>query len=123
MFSQYGYVVRIKLFKNGQNAFVEFDTEYSSERAKQMLFKVPFFGQNLNVSYSKNQEINVDDSESLVDCTKSPQRFKMNNEEDMVKRVYPPCQTLHVSNLPEDITFETFAENVFQGEKSILDHV
>lgn len=114
LFGQYGFVERIKLFKNGANAFVEYDSEFSSERAKQNLYKVPFFGQTLKVSYSKNQEITgADDDDSMVDCEPKAQRFKKDNEEDMAKRVYPPCQTLHISNLPGDITFESFAENVF----------
>ena len=73
------------------------------------------------MSYSKNQELSEDDSD--YDCTKFAQRFKKDNEEDMAKRVYPPGRTLHVSNLPSDITFELFAENIFLGEESILDHV
>ena len=54
LFSNFGNVQRIKiLYKNRQNALVQFEECEYARAAKNELQNVPFFGQRLQLSYSK----------------------------------------------------------------------
>lgn len=54
----YGNVIRIKiLFKNRRNALIEFQNPEQAQKCKHHLNKIPFYGQELKINESNQQEI------------------------------------------------------------------
>eukprot|EP00050_Salpingoeca_kvevrii_P001645 m.175557 g.175557 ORF g.175557 m.175557 type:complete len:616 (+) comp10422_c0_seq9:1308-3155(+) len=110
LFGVYGDVMRVKvLFKKQSQALIQYREPAHAQLAINYLHGVDFGDSTLRIFHSKFPEIalpkgDVDGAEDLTkDYSTSPlHRFKPGSKN--LQHIYPPSPTLHLSNLPEDVT-------------------
>lgn len=110
LFGVFGDVIRVKiLFNKKDNALVQMADANQAQVAQSYLDKQRVFGKNIRVTRSKHlivqmpRESNQSDAGLTKDFTNSPlHRFKIPGSRNYLN-IYPPSNTLHVSNIPPTI--------------------
>lgn len=110
LFGVFGDVIRVKiLFNKKDNALVQMADANQAQVAQSYLDKQKVFGKNIRVTRSKHlivqmpRESNQSDAGLTKDFTNSPlHRFKIPGSRNYLN-IYPPSNTLHVSNIPPTI--------------------
>jgi len=124
LFGVYGDVVRVKILWNKKDtALVQFAHPNQAAVARSNLDKVEFLDGKLSVHSSKNKEIqpplssNKFTEETTKDYTNSPlHRFSKPGSRNE-RHICPPSSSIHVSNLPDEITVEDLKQ-FFAAEDS-----
>merc|ERR550534_2953450 len=116
LFGHYGDVQRVKILYNKKDtALIQFADASQSSTALQNLNNMTLFGQEMRVSRSKHDTVNMPKSEDegkelTKDYTNSPlHRFKKPGSKNF-QNIFPPIKTLHLSNIPESVTEEEIQE-------------
>lgn len=110
LFGVFGDVVRVKiLFNKKDNALIQMADANQAHVAQGYLDKQKIFGKNIRVTRSKHQlvqmprEGNQSDTGLTKDFTNSPlHRFKIPGSRNYLN-IYPPSNTVHISNIPATI--------------------
>lgn len=110
LFGVFGDVIRVKiLFNKKDNALVQMADANQAQMAQMYLDKQRVFGKTLRVTRSKHQVVqmpregNLADAGLTKDFTNSPvHRFKIPGSRNYLN-IYPPSQTLHISNIPATV--------------------
>lgn len=110
LFGVFGDVIRVKiLFNKKDNALIQMADANQAQVAQGYLDKQKVFGKNIRVTRSKHQlvqmprEGNQSDTGLTKDFTNSPlHRFKIPGSRNYLN-IYPPSNTLHISNIPATI--------------------
>jgi len=121
LFGHYGDVNRVKILYNKKDtALIQFADPSQASTALQNLNNVTLYGQEMRVSRSKHENVNMPKSEDegkelTKDYSNSPlHRFKKPGSKNF-QNIFPPIRTLHLSNIPESIEEEElkdmFTEN------------
>ncbi|KAF7496344.1 Polypyrimidine tract-binding protein 3 [Sarcoptes scabiei] len=127
LFGVYGDVIRVKiLFNKKDTALIQMAEPSQAQHAITYLDRIRLFGKTIHVMASKHQIVQMpkevhQDSGLTKDYTNSPlHRFKRPGSKNY-NNIYPPSETLHVSNIPSSCTEEILKE-AFQRttEKEIL---
>lgn len=110
LFGHYGDVLRVKiLFNKKDTALIQFTDAAQASTALQNLNNVTLYGQEMRVSRSKHDNVNMpkaeDEGKELTkEYVNSPlHRFKKPGSKNF-KNIFPPVRTLHLSNIPESVT-------------------
>lgn len=110
LFGHYGDVLRVKiLFNKKDTALIQFTETTQASTALQNLNGVTLYGQEMRVSRSKHDNVNMpkaeDEGKELTkEYVNSPlHRFKKPGSKNF-KNIFPPVCTLHLSNIPESVT-------------------
>lgn len=121
LFGVFGDVIRVKiLFNKKDNALIQMADATQAQVAQGYLDKQRIFGKAIRVTKSKHQlvqmprEGNQSDAGLTKDFTNSPlHRFKIPGSRNYLN-IYPPSNTLHISNIPakvdEDDLHKAFKE-------------
>jgi len=116
LFGHYGDVQRVKILYNKKDtALIQFADASQASTALQNLNNMTLFGQEMRVSRSKHDTVNMPKSEDegkelTKDYTNSPlHRFKKPGSKNF-QNIFPPIKTLHLSNIPESVTEEEIQE-------------
>lgn len=116
LFGHYGDVQRVKILYNKKDtALIQFADASQSSTALQNLNNMTMYGQEMRVSRSKHDTVNMPKSEDegkelTKDYTNSPlHRFKKPGSKNF-QNIFPPIRTLHLSNIPESVTEEEIQE-------------
>ncbi|CAD5210239.1 unnamed protein product [Bursaphelenchus okinawaensis] len=123
LFGVYGDVQRVKiLFNKKDNALVQYAECQQAQLAIQHLDKAKWHDKIIRVASSKHTNVQMPkegqpDVGLTRDYTNSPlHRFKKPGSKNYMN-IYPPSSTLHLSNIPPNITLEflkgAFEENGF----------
>lgn len=110
LFGVFGDVIRVKiLFNKKDNALIQMADANQAQVAQGYLDKQKVFGKVIRVTRSKHQlvqmprEGNQSDAGLTKDFTNSPlHRFKIPGSRNYLN-IYPPSNTLHISNIPATI--------------------
>lgn len=110
LFGVFGDVIRVKiLFNKKDNALIQMAEASQAQVAQGFLDKQRVFGKIIRVTQSKHQLVQMprDGSQSdaglTKDFTNSPlHRFKIPGSRNY-QNIYPPSNTLHISNIPSTI--------------------
>lgn len=110
LFGVFGDVIRVKiLFNKKDNALVQMADSSQAQVAQGYLDKQKVFGKIVRVTRSKHQLVqmprdgNQSDAGLTKDFTNSPlHRFKFPGSRNYMN-IYPPSNTLHISNIPANI--------------------
>ncbi|XP_013778741.1 polypyrimidine tract-binding protein 3-like isoform X1 [Limulus polyphemus] len=112
LFGVYGDVIRVKiLFGKKDNALIQMAEPHQAHLAMTHLDKILLFGKQIRVTPSKHQVVQMPkegqtDAGLTKDFTNSPlHRFKKPGSKNY-QNIYPPTATLHLSNIPPNITEE-----------------
>lgn len=116
LFGHYGDVLRVKiLFNKKDTALIQFTDATQASTALQNLNNVTLYGQEMRVSRSKHDNVNMpkaeDEGKELTkDYANSPlHRFKKPGSKNF-QNIFPPVRTLHLSNIPESVSEEELQE-------------
>merc|ERR1711931_358397 len=116
LFGHYGDVQRVKILYNKKDtALIQFADASQASTALQNLNNVTLYGQEMRVSRSKHDTVNMPKSEDegkelTKDYANSPlHRFKKPGSKNF-QNIFPPIRTLHLSNIPESVTEEEIQE-------------
>jgi len=116
LFGHYGDVQRVKILYNKKDtALIQFADASQASTALQNLNNVTLYGQEMRVSRSKHDTVNMPKSEDegkelTKDYANSPlHRFKKPGSKNF-QNIFPPIRTLHLSNIPESTTEEAIQE-------------
>jgi len=116
LFGHYGDVQRVKILYNKKDtSLIQFADASQSSTALQNLNNMTLYGQEMRVSRSKHDTVNMPKSEDegkelTKDYTNSPlHRFKKPGSKNF-QNIFPPIKTLHLSNIPESVTEEEIQE-------------
>jgi len=116
LFGHYGDVQRVKILYNKKDtALIQFADCSQASTALQNLNNVTLYGQEMRVSRSKHDTVNMPKSEDegkelTKDYANSPlHRFKKPGSKNF-QNIFPPIRTLHLSNIPESTTEEEIQE-------------
>lgn len=94
------------LYKNKQNALIQFSNEIQAHSAKFNLNGVKFFGNTLNINDSKVSEVmtyEANDSLLTKDFSQS-NNFRYNGDQSSnTKNLSKPSSVLHFSNLHQSV--------------------
>jgi len=109
LFGVYGDVQRVKiLFNKKDQALIQFNDGMQAQTALQYLDKIKAWGKQLKIYTSKNNTVSMPkDSHYGSDLTKdystsTLHRFRNPNSKNH-QNIYPPSNTLHLSNIPEKV--------------------
>lgn len=110
LFGVFGDVIRVKiLFNKKDNALIQMADASRAQVAQSYLDKQRIFGKVIRVNRSKHQIVQMprdggqSDAGLTKDFTNSPlHRFKIPGSRNYLN-IYPPSNTLHVSNIPATI--------------------
>jgi len=112
LFGHYGDVQRVKILYNKKDtSLIQFADASQASTALQNLNNMTLFSQEMRVSRSKHDTVNMPKSEDegkelTKDYTNSPlHRFKKPGSKNF-QNIFPPIKTLHLSNIPESVTEE-----------------
>jgi hnRNP-L/PTB/hephaestus splicing factor len=98
------------LFNKKDTALVQYVDYNMAQNAIQQLDRCRWWGKTLKVSLSKHANIqmprdNASDAWMTKDFAESPlNRFRSKNAKGYNNLNYPPSATLHLSNIPADVT-------------------
>lgn len=120
LFGVYGDVIRVKiLFNKKDNALIQYSDVQQAQLAIQHLDKLKWNGRNIRVTASKHNLVQMPkegqpDAGLTKEFTNSSlHRFKKPGSKNYMN-IYPPCSTLHLSNIPngmdEDQILEIFKD-------------
>jgi len=116
LFGHYGDVQRVKILYNKKDtSLIQFADASQASTALQNLNNMTMYGQEMRVSRSKHDTVNMPKSEDegkelTKDYTNSPlHRFKKPGSKNF-QNIFPPIKTLHLSNIPESVTEEEIQE-------------
>lgn len=120
LFGVYGDVIRVKiLFNKKDNALIQYSDVQQAQLAIQHLDKLKWNGRNIRVTASKHTLVQMPkegqpDAGLTKEFTNSSlHRFKKPGSKNYMN-IYPPCATLHLSNIPncmdEDSILEIFKD-------------
>jgi len=116
LFGHYGDVQRVKILYNKKDtALIQFADASQASTALQNLNNATLYGQEMRVSRSKHDTVNMPKSEDegkelTKDYANSPlHRFKKPGSKNF-QNIFPPIRTLHLSNIPESVTEEEIQE-------------
>jgi len=116
LFGHYGDVQRVKiLFNKKDTALIQFSDANQATTAQSNLNNVTLYGQEMRVSRSKHDNVNMPKSEDegrelTKDYGNSPlHRFKKPGSKNF-QNIFPPIRTLHLSNIPESVTEDELQE-------------
>jgi len=116
LFGHYGDVLRVKiLFNKKDTALIQFTDATQASTALQNLNNVTLYGQEMRVSRSKHDNVNMpkaeDEGKELTkEYVNSPlHRFKKPGSKNF-RNIFPPVRTLHLSNIPESVSEEELQE-------------
>ncbi|CAJ0605242.1 unnamed protein product [Cylicocyclus nassatus] len=124
LFGVYGDVVRVKILYNKKdNALIQYSEPQQAQLAMQHLDKIRWHDRVIRVAPSKHNNVQLPkegqpDAGLTRDYSHSPlHRFKKPGSKNYMN-IYPPSCTLHLSNIPPNISEETlteaFEQNGFQ---------
>ncbi|XP_078574278.1 polypyrimidine tract-binding protein 1-like isoform X15 [Branchiostoma floridae x Branchiostoma japonicum] len=112
LFGVYGDVHRVKiLFAKKDNALIQMAEPHQANTAMQHLNNLRVWGKNIRVTLSKHNQVQLPkegqpDAGLTKDFTSSPlHRFKKPGSKNFLN-IYPPSDTLHLSNIPASTTEE-----------------
>uniref|UniRef100_A0A914VKZ1 RRM domain-containing protein n=1 Tax=Plectus sambesii TaxID=2011161 RepID=A0A914VKZ1_9BILA len=112
LFGVYGDVQRVKvLFNKKDNALIQYAEPAQAQLAIQHLDKVRWHDKQIRVAASKHNNVQMPkegqpDAGLTKDYSQSPlHRFKKPGSKNYMN-IYPPSATLHLSNIPPNITEE-----------------
>uniref|UniRef100_F1KVX6 Regulator of differentiation 1 n=1 Tax=Ascaris suum TaxID=6253 RepID=F1KVX6_ASCSU len=112
LFGVYGDVQRVKiLFNKKDNALIQYAEPQQAQLAIQHLDKVRWHDKQIRVATSKHSNVQMPkegqpDAGLTRDYSQSPlHRFKKPGSKNYMN-IYPPSATLHLSNIPPNITEE-----------------
>ncbi|CAH1242778.1 PTBP1 [Branchiostoma lanceolatum] len=112
LFGVYGDVHRVKiLFAKKDNALIQMAEPHQANTAMQHLNNLRVWGKNIRVTLSKHNQVQLPkegqpDAGLTKDFTASPlHRFKKPGSKNFLN-IYPPSDTLHLSNIPASTTEE-----------------
>lgn len=113
LFGVFGDVIRVKiLFNKKDNALIQMADANQAQVALGYLDKQKVYGKTIRVTRSKHQLVqmprdgNQSDAGLTKDYTNSPlHRFKIPGSRNYLN-IYPPSNTLHISNIPATIDEE-----------------
>ena len=113
LFSNFGNIMAIVYHIKNGSALLEYENIEYSFIAKTFLDAILFYGRNLRLSYVKQKSIDLKRKlaagEILFVGSMKTFRFKKNKNIS----INPPSETLHVSNLAEEISYEEDIEDLF----------
>ncbi|VDD97936.1 unnamed protein product, partial [Enterobius vermicularis] len=116
LFGVYGDVQRVKiLFNKKDNALIQYAEPQQAQFAIQHLDKVRWHDKQMRVAASKHTNVQMpkEDAGLTRDYSQSPlHRFKKPGSKNYMN-IYPPSATLHLSNIPPNIT-EEYLTNAFE---------
>ncbi|KAL3995260.1 hnRNP-L/PTB/hephaestus splicing factor family protein [Acanthocheilonema viteae] len=119
LFGVYGDVHRVKiLFNKKDNALIQYAEPQQAQLAIQHLDKVRWHDKQIRVATSKHSNVQMPkegqpDAGLTRDYSQSSlHRFKKPGSKNYLN-IYPPSSTLHLSNIPPNIT-EEFLTNAFE---------
>ena len=124
LFSLYGNVLRIKIFfKRRDMGLVQYEDHCQAVTAKNNLHNIPFAGQTLLVSISRNSFINMPSSEKKAslckDYSTSPfHRYKIAGSKNC-QNMFPPSHILHLSNLSDNMD-ESYFKRLFADQADMV---
>uniref|UniRef100_A0AAY4CMH6 RRM domain-containing protein n=1 Tax=Denticeps clupeoides TaxID=299321 RepID=A0AAY4CMH6_9TELE len=108
----YGDVQRVKILYNKKDsALIQLSDANQAQLAMSHLNGQKMYGKIIRVTLSKHQTVQLpreglDDQGLTKDFTSSPlHRFKKPGSKNF-QNIFPPSATLHLSNIPEDVTEE-----------------
>uniref|UniRef100_A0A1I7XTK2 RRM domain-containing protein n=1 Tax=Heterorhabditis bacteriophora TaxID=37862 RepID=A0A1I7XTK2_HETBA len=114
--SVYGDVVRVKILYNKKdNALIQYAEPQQAQLAMQHLDKVRWHERVIRVAPSKHNNVQLPkegqpDAGLTRDYSHSPlHRFKKPGSKNYMN-IYPPSSTLHLSNIPPNISEQTLTE-------------
>uniref|UniRef100_A0A8C7HLQ7 Polypyrimidine tract binding protein 2b n=1 Tax=Oncorhynchus kisutch TaxID=8019 RepID=A0A8C7HLQ7_ONCKI len=138
LFGVYGDAQRVKILYNKKDsALIQMSDGNQAQLAMSHLNGQKMFGKIIRVTLSKHQTVQLpreglDDQGLTKDFTNSPlHRFKKPGSKNF-QNIFPPSATLHLSNVPEDVTEEDLRQlfsnaggtvkafKFFQGHKMAL---
>ncbi|XP_055739017.1 polypyrimidine tract-binding protein 2-like isoform X2 [Salvelinus fontinalis] len=138
LFGVYGDAQRVKILYNKKDsALIQMSDGNQAQLAMSHLNGQKMYGKIIRVTLSKHQAVQLpreglDDQGLTKDFTNSPlHRFKKPGSKNF-QNIFPPSATLHLSNVPEDVTEEDLrllfsnaggivkAFKFFQGHKMAL---
>lgn len=112
LFGVYGDVQRVKILYNKKDsALVQLCDGSQAQLAMSHLNGLKMYGKVIRVTMSKHQTValprdSLDDHGLTKDFTNSPlHRFKKPGSKNF-QNIFPPSATLHISNIPQDMTEE-----------------
>uniref|UniRef100_A0A6G1SBV0 Polypyrimidine tract-binding protein 3 n=1 Tax=Aceria tosichella TaxID=561515 RepID=A0A6G1SBV0_9ACAR len=122
LFGVFGDVIRVKiLFNKKDNALIQMADSSRAQVAQSYLDKQRIFGKVIRVTRSKHHLVQMprdggqSDAGLTKDFTNSPlHRFKIPGSRNYLN-IYPPSNTLHVSNIPATVD-EKDLHKVFKGQ-------
>jgi polypyrimidine tract-binding protein 1 len=125
LFGVYGDVQRVKiLFNKKDNALIQYSEPQQAQLAIQHLDKMRWHDKVIRVTASKHTNVQMPkegqpDAGLTRDYTNSPlHRFKKPGSKNYMN-IYPPSSTLHLSNIPPNIT-EEFLLEAFQEKGFVV---
>uniref|UniRef100_A0AAZ3QAT7 RRM domain-containing protein n=1 Tax=Oncorhynchus tshawytscha TaxID=74940 RepID=A0AAZ3QAT7_ONCTS len=138
LFGVYGDAQRVKILYNKKDsALIQMSDGNQAQLAMSHLNGQKMYGKIIRVTLSKHQTVQLpreglDDQGLTKDFTNSPlHRFKKPGSKNF-QNIFPPSATLHLSNVPEDVTEEDLRQlfsnaggtvkafKFFQGHKMAL---
>ncbi|XP_041912571.1 polypyrimidine tract-binding protein 2b isoform X2 [Sardina pilchardus] len=112
LFGVYGDVQRVKiLFNKKDSALIQLSDGNQAQLAMSHLNGQKMYGKIIRVTLSKHQTVQLprdglDDQGLTKDFANSPlHRFKKPGSKNF-QNIFPPSATMHLSNIPEDVTEE-----------------
>ncbi|XP_059472872.1 polypyrimidine tract-binding protein 3 isoform X5 [Neocloeon triangulifer] len=116
LFGVYGDVIRVKiLFNKKDSALVQMAENHQAHLAMTHMDKLNVFGKQIRVMPSKHQAVQLPkegqpDAGLTKDYTNSSlHRFKKPGSKNY-QNIYPPSATLHLSNIPQQMTEEAIKD-------------
>ncbi|XGW12730.1 hypothetical protein V3C99_013412 [Haemonchus contortus] len=116
LFGVYGDVVRVKILYNKKdNALIQYSEPQQAQLAMQHLDKIRWHDRVIRVAPSKHNNVQLPkegqpDAGLTRDYSHSPlHRFKKPGSKNYMN-IYPPSCTLHLSNIPPNISEQTLTE-------------
>ncbi|KAJ1353560.1 hypothetical protein KIN20_010210 [Parelaphostrongylus tenuis] len=125
LFGVYGDVVRVKILYNKKdNALIQYSEPQQAQLAMQHLDKIRWHDRVIRVAPSKHNNVQLPkegqpDAGLTRDYSHSPlHRFKKPGSKNYMN-IYPPSCTLHLSNIPPNISDKTLTEAFEQNGFSV----
>ncbi|CAD6195603.1 unnamed protein product [Caenorhabditis auriculariae] len=116
LFGVYGDVLRVKILYNKKdNALIQYSEPQQAQLALQHLDKARWQERVIRVAPSKHNNVQLPkegqpDAGLTRDYSHSTlHRFKKPGSKNYMN-IYPPCSTLHLSNIPPNVTEQTLTE-------------
>lgn len=116
LFGVYGDVVRVKILYNKKdNALIQYSEPQQAQLAMQHLDKIRWHDRVIRVAPSKHNNVQLPkegqpDAGLTRDYSHSPlHRFKKPGSKNYMN-IYPPSCTLHLSNIPPNVSEQTLTE-------------